>query len=423
MEFILLACFLVGTAIRVWLIHHAPAPMYAVDHLYDRLGWHLAQGLGFTLDGTTPSAHKGPLYPALLSAWYTLVGHRPEWVPHLHVGLDALTGLFLFWGGRRLFGPGVATLAACLYYLYPAYWTYDLRIRSEIFLTFLVTAWMWAAILCVQGGRRRTYALSGLLGGLTLLCKPVMVPAALLLASLPLVSDWGQAKRWVPKLALYLGCLVLVTLPWAIRNYDAFGTVIPVSTGVGVGLWMGSDPISRGSWPMPLPVEAQIWEAAGITPLAYPHAMYEVELDRILFSQGLERIQDHPFRYLVLVAGRVFDLWIGNAYYLFNAEPTLWLGLQTDVAERGMLVAGYSVLKRFVLLPALLVLALWTCWVHREQWHRVLPCWLLPVGLTLGYAPFTSEGGRYVLPVLPCLFLLASWSLVFLRFGSAQKSS
>jgi hypothetical protein len=420
---ILLVGLAVGTAIRLWLIAQTPWQWYAVDRLFDQLAWHLAQGLGFTLDGTTPSAHVGPLYPALLSVWYALVGHRPEWVPYVHVGLDVVTGLFLFWGGRRLFGPGVAALATCLFSLSPAYWTYDLRIRSEILLTLLVTAWLWAAILCVHGERRRTYALSGLLGGLTLLCKPVMIPAAMLLAWLPLVLDWGQAKRWVPKFALYLGCLVLVMIPWTVRNYYALGTVIPVSTGMGVGLWMGSDPISRGSWPMPLPIETQIWETAGITPLAYPHAMYEVELDRALFSQGLERIQAHPFRYLVLVAGRVIDLWIGNAYYLFNAEPTLRLGLQTDVAERGVLVASYSLLKRLVLLPAILLLALWTCWVHREQGLRVLPCWLLPLGLTLGYAPFTSESGRYVLPVLPCLFLLASWSLVFWAVRIGPKTS
>ncbi len=410
-----------GTGIRLWLIGRTPWQWFAVDRLFDQLGWHLAQGQGFTLDGTTPSAHVGPLYPALLSAWYALVGHRPEWVPFLHVGLDVLTGLFLFWGGRRLFGSGVATLATCLFYLYPAYWTYDLRIRSDILLTLLVTAWLWAAILCVQEGGRRTYAVSGLLGGLVLLCKPVMIPAAMLLAWLPVVLDWGQAKRWVPNFGLYLCCLVLAVIPWTVRNYDVFGTVIPVSTGVGVGLWMGSDPISRGSWPMPLPIETQIWETASITPLAYPHAMYEVEIDRALFSQGLERIQAHPFRYLMLVAGRVFDLWLGNAYYLFNAEPTLWLGLQTDVSERGILVASYSVLKRFILLPAILLLAVWTCWVHRKQWHRVLPCWLFPLGLTLGYAPFTSEAGRYVLPVLPCLFLLASWSLAFWAVRIGQK--
>lgn len=401
-----------GTGIRLWLIGRTPGQWYAVDHLFDRLGWHLAQGRGFTLDGTTPAAHVGPLYPALLSLWYSLLGHRPEWVPYLHAGLDLLTSLFLFLAARRVFGQATATLAALLFYFYPAYWTYDLRLRSEIVLTLLLTAWLWAALRCVHQDSRPAYALSGLLGGMAILCKPVLIPVALLLGALPAVYDRGSPGRSVPALAVYLGCLVLVVAPWTVRNLYAFGKPIPVSTGVGVGLWMGSDPVSRGSWPMPAATEIRIWDSAGITPLAYPHAMYEVAVDQTLFDKGVERILADPLRYLALIGGRAVDLWIGNGYYLSNAEPTLWLGLQADMAERGMLVAGYSFAKRLVLFPGMLVLAAWACWAHRANWRTLLPLYLFPIGLTLAYVPFTVEAGRYVLPVLPCLFILAAWSLV-----------
>ena len=35
----------------------------------------------FSMDGTTPASHIGPLYPALLALLYRVVGHRPAWVP------------------------------------------------------------------------------------------------------------------------------------------------------------------------------------------------------------------------------------------------------------------------------------------------------------------------------------------------------
>ncbi|MGH7255102.1 MAG: hypothetical protein ACREI3_04925 [Nitrospirales bacterium] len=98
---LLVAGWLVGTVIRLWFFQHQPAARYAVDHLFDQLGWHLAQGLGFTLDGVTPSAHVGPLYPAVLAVFYVLAGHRPEWVPYLHLVVDAFASLFVFFAGRR----------------------------------------------------------------------------------------------------------------------------------------------------------------------------------------------------------------------------------------------------------------------------------------------------------------------------------
>ena len=53
--------------VRVWFILHQPMQYYAVDELFDTLGRNLALPGLFTLDGATPSAHVGPLYPAVLA--------------------------------------------------------------------------------------------------------------------------------------------------------------------------------------------------------------------------------------------------------------------------------------------------------------------------------------------------------------------
>ena len=158
---------------------------------------------------------------------------------------------------------------------------------------------------------------------------------------------------------------------------------------------------------MPFPQEAHIWETAGITPLRYPHMMYEVSLDRELNQRALARIAADPVGYLRLTAARVPDLWFGNRFYLFNGDSTLRDGVLSDAAERGPLIAAYSLAKRLLLVPGALVLAVWAGWRHRAAWRILYPVYALPAGLTLGYIPFCVEGGRYVLPVLPCVFLLS----------------
>lgn len=137
-----------GLLARAWINLHTPRQGYAIDDLLDTLAWNLASLGWFTVDGVTPSAHVGPLYPAILAAFYAVVGHRPERVLYLHIGFDIAASLFLYLVGARLFHPWIGAIAAAALFLYPAFWTYDPRIRSESLLTLLLSAWLWAMIVC-----------------------------------------------------------------------------------------------------------------------------------------------------------------------------------------------------------------------------------------------------------------------------------
>jgi 4-amino-4-deoxy-L-arabinose transferase-like glycosyltransferase len=379
---------------------------YAVDDLFDALAWNLASLGAFTLDGMTPSAHVGPLYPVVLAVFYGIVGHRPEWVPYLHVVCDVGASFCLYRIGARLFGPWIGAVAASVMLLYPAYWTYDQRIRSENLLTLLMSAWLWATVVCVDSQRIRSFALAGLLAGLTILCKPTAILLGIGVATLAYLGT-GSVKIKTRCATVYLLVCLCVVMPWSIRNYLTFNAVIPVSSGMGAGLWMGSDPHSRGSWPMSYDTEAQIWESAGITPLPYAHAMYDVSTDRLLREKGWARISELPVQYLWLSVMRVFDFWIGNAHYLTNSDLGLVRGFTEDVADRGWVVAIYSLTKRLLLVPGLVLLTLWSAWCHRSRWRELLPLYMFPIGLMLGYVPFAVEAGRYALPVLPCLMVLS----------------
>lgn len=395
-----------GLLARAWTILHTARQGYAIDDLFDALAWNLATTGSFSIDGTTPSAHVGPLYPAILGAFYVVVGHRPEWVLYLHVGFDITASLCIYLVGSRLFHPWIGALAAAALFLYPAYWTYDPRIRSESLLTCLLSIWLWFMVICHSSRRLYFFVGAGFLAGLTILCKPVAILLAVALIGLACLSTDSVRVR-ATRVSLYLLACLLVVLPWTMRNYRAFDLVIPVSAGVGAGLWMGSDPVSRGSWPMSYETETQIWESAGITPLPYPHAMFEVSTDRILRAKGWARITEEPVRYVWLSLTRSFDFWIGNSFYLVSSDQGFVQGLTGDAADRGWLVAIYSLGKRLLLIPSLVVLALWSAWSHRSRWRELLPLYIFPIGLMLGYIPFTVEAGRYALPVLPCLMVLS----------------
>lgn len=402
---LLLAAVVAGLFARTWVILHAPGHAFAVDHLFDMLAWNLVTLHQFTFDGINPAAHVGPLYPLVLAIFYSFVGHQPEWVPMLHVLFDLGAAWCMYRVATTLWGSWIGTWTAVFVFLYPAYWTYDPRIRSEALLTLLMSVWLWATVICGQRLSSRRCAFAGFAAGLTILCKPVVLVLALLLAGLLWINGDRLSQRFGYVIVYCATCAVLV-LPWSLRNYSVFHQIIPVSAGIGAGLWMGSDPVSRGSWPMPPEREQAIWESAGITPLPYAHAMYDAHTDRLLREKGLSRIAADPIGYMGLTFTRVWDFWVGNALYLVNEEG-LTYGLQKDAEERGWAVAIYSLAKRLLLMPGLIVIAACSACVHRKRWRDLLPLYLFPVGLTAGYVPFTVEAGRYALPVLPCLMMLS----------------
>ena len=409
----------IGLLARAWVVWKAPDQSFAVDQLFDTLAWNLVSLQQFTLDGMTPAAHVGPLYPGVLACFYFLIGHRPEWVPLLHVLFDLCATWGIYRVGTLLWDARVGAWTAALFFLYPAYWTYDPRIRSETLLTLLITLWLWATVLAMKKPSTYRCALMGLVAGLTALCKPVVLVLAVLLTALT-VMDTDRISHKLVRGALYTTVCLALVLPWSVRNYMAFHHVLPVSAGVGVGFWMGSDPVSRGSWPMPLEREYAIWESAEITPLSHAFSMYDVQTDQLLRRKGIQRIMADPMSYFSLTCGRVWDFWVGNSYYLFDEQSEGRFGLWKDIQGRGWAVAVYSLAKRLLLIPGLIVLACVSAWIHRDRWETLLPLYVFPMGLTAGYVPFTVEAGRYALPVLPCLMLLSV--AVILQFNTGRLS-
>lgn len=415
---IVLSAICMGLLARAWVIWTAPGHSFAVDQLFDTLAWNLVILGRFTLDGVDPAAHVAPLYPAVLASFYFLVGHRPDWVPMLHILFDLGAAWSLYRVGTALWDSRVGAWTASIVFLYPAYWTYDPRIRSEALLTLLISVWLWTVVRSAQVPSSRQFTLMGLAAGLTILCKPVVLVLAVVLMAFIWI-DTDQLSQRVKYGVVYgATCLVLV-LPWSVRNYMSFHHIIPVSAGVGAGLWMGSDPSSRGSWPMSQEQEQAIWESAGITPLPYAYAMYDVSTDQLLRRKGVDRIVADPLNYAALTCGRIWDFWVGNAYYLSDEGQGFMHGLQKDLKERNLAVATYSLVKRLLLVPGLIVLACFSAWVHREHWKTLLPLYLFPIGLTAGYVPFTVEAGRYALPVLPCLMMLSVAAVPHFRMRRA----
>ena len=205
------------------------------------------------------SSDWSPGAPLLYAASFYATGGAREGTARI---VEALLGvaaiLVVFLLGHRLgeaagsrvgprLGSAVGLLAATAVAVYPPFIHSTGELMSEppaiLTLPAAVLAFLWA------GERERSpgaWLLPGLLFGLTAMFRPeyLFVGAAfVVLATLCPVLARGWSSGWKPGLAgaaLFLVALLLPILPWTIRNVDVLGRVVPISTGSGKALYVGT---------------------------------------------------------------------------------------------------------------------------------------------------------------------------------------
>jgi hypothetical protein len=186
------------------------------------------------LEASEPSNYSpGP--PLLVAGIYFVTGGVHPLVARLAIAMiGAATVLLTYLIGRRLGGPWVGVVAALPVAIYPILIEYHGMFMTEPLaaatLAGAVLAFLWA----LERDRPLAFALPGVLLGLTAMSRPEYLLIALIFALLALLVRRPAAA------ALVLTGLALVILPWTIRNAIVLDRFVPLSTGGGKALFIGT---------------------------------------------------------------------------------------------------------------------------------------------------------------------------------------
>lgn len=206
---------------------------------YVALARHVADAGRYSLDGTTPTAYRPPVYPLLLAGFARLGGDLMAF-RMLNMALLALSAGLMYRLARRTGSPRAGLLAAGGFALYPL----NLYTAGTLYPQTLATALVLLSLDLVSAaatfGPWRALGL-GLLASLLVLAVPTCAAPAVLMVAWAL---WRHVPRpaWLPRAALIVVGATLVAAPWTLRNYRVFGTFIPVSTNGGINLLLGNSP-------------------------------------------------------------------------------------------------------------------------------------------------------------------------------------
>lgn len=371
---------------------------------YDRIGWNLAQGLGYreSLDGPLIQDNAilrvGPGYEFFLAGTYIIFGHRYVAVWILHALLLTASALLTYLLVRRLFAflssvNTVALIAAGLVGFSPDLITVNGLLMAETLGVFLGMFTVW--IFFVYNDRQHWW-LAALVGFSLAAATMVRTPLGLLF--FPLIFFFLYRRRWL-HVAVCIAAIALSFTPWVMRNYSLYRAFVPTNLAYGVDLAAGNHSGATGELE-PYPLNDIYLERYGI-----------VEGNTLLTKSALSFIATHPLEFLKLTLYRI------SIYFSFARPSAFWFHL-SGVSR--LLTLIFSVIYALVLF----VLSFFGFWgirlLEREKRERALLLLAFLVMMPLAVVGVIVET-RYRFLAYPFLAIFAGYGFHLLLQRKAQQ--
>jgi 4-amino-4-deoxy-L-arabinose transferase-like glycosyltransferase len=310
------------------------------------------------------SSDWSPGAPLLYAgAFYATGGAREGTARIVEALLGVAAILVVFALGRRLgeaIGrwPGAwsltGLLAAFAVAVYPPFIHSTGELMSEppaIFtLPAAVLAWLWAS----ERERPWVWLLPGLLFGLTAMFRPEYLLVGIAFAALTLLRPRSQLRtdkvenceragafraRVLPALVV-LGGIVAVILPWAIRNQVVLDRTVPISTGGGKALYVGTYLPADGDYQRVKAILAERYldrdlepgsaalDAVDPQPLfdrvaeeSYPDLPRDSALGKVGKDNLSDYLSEDPVGYAAMTARKVGRIWSSGVGEAMSSTP------------------------------------------------------------------------------------------------------
>jgi 4-amino-4-deoxy-L-arabinose transferase-like glycosyltransferase len=294
------------------------------------------------------------------AAFYATAGAREGTarIVELLLGLAAIVVAYLL--GRRINCRPAGLFAAFAVAVYPPFVHSTGALYSEPPAIFTLPAAVLAFLWAGEQRRLRAWLLPGLLFGLTALIRPeyLLVGVAFaLLAALRIGREHGR-RPGLAGLALFAAAFLLPIVPWAVRNQVVLHRTVPISTGGGKALYVGTFLPADGEYDrvkarlleryrqVELPPHSEALDRVDPTPLfdrvasRYPELPRDSALGRIGRQNFSRFFGEDPLGYAAMTVRKVWRMWsagIGEAM-----ESTAGRVVQTLLVLVGL--CGFAVL-------------------------------------------------------------------------------
>ncbi len=412
----------VGLGARAYVVANPVANPADDSHAYYALAKALYEEGSFGGPSFRDSSDWSPGAPLLYAAGFYASGGAREGTARI---VEALLGvaaiLVVFLLGNRLGGRAVGLLAALAVAVYPPFIHSTGELMSEPPAIFTLPAAVLAFLWASEQERLRAWLLPGLLFGLTAMFRPEYLFVGVAFVVLAAIRI-GAARGWRPGLAgagLLTLALLLPIVPWTIRNVDVLGRVVPISTGSGKALYVGTYLPADGEYQRVKAILVERYEgrrldphsaaleAVDPTPLfdrvaaRYPDLPRDSALGKVGKENLSRYLDEDPLGYAAMTARKVGRMWSSGV----GAAMSSGLGRAAQILLVALGLAGFVLLGlrrswwQLVALatPIVLVTAIGAASLAAPRRNEVLMTLVFPLAaLTLSRAASAlSSPGRW----------------------------
>jgi 4-amino-4-deoxy-L-arabinose transferase-like glycosyltransferase len=344
--------------------------------------------------------------------------------------LEALLGvgtiLVVFFLGWRLGGRWPALLAALGVAIYPPFIHSVGEVMSEPPAMFSLPAailaflWAWDRTAARSGARSAwAWLLPGFLFGVTAMFRPeyTLIAAAFVVFA---AGRWAWEREWAfgaTAIGLMLLALLLPIVPWTIRNIVVLERLVPISTGGGKALYVGTFYPADGEYQRvkailyqretgkSLPPNSQALNEVPPTPLfnhvaeRYPELPRDSALGKIGKQNFSRYFGEHPLGYVGMTVRKVGRMWSSGVGEFMST--TLGRVLQIALVLLG--IAGLALLgfrRRWwetlcLAAPIVLVTVVGAVSLAAPRRNEILMTLIFPLaGLAVSTAAAAISSGR-----------------------------
>lgn len=259
-----------------------------------------------------PTSNQAPGYPLLLWTFWKILGDTPGSLLLLSLCQALMVSTIVYpvsWLTSRWFGAPAALLAAWLSAFLPPYAFFVTRFSSAS-VSIACYPWLVAGWLSLTDDRswRRTLLVSVATGG-AVLFDPVMLGVFGLVGLVLLARAVGQRQRTaLPRLVFAALAVVVVLLPWTVRNYRVHGRLVPIKNSFGKELWIGNNPQTTGSSVLP-DGRTSVFSLYLPKALQLPANVTEMDVMRHMQADALAFIRRDPAAFLWRTGQKILWFW------------------------------------------------------------------------------------------------------------------
>ncbi len=406
---LLAAILLLGFGLRAYRVVE-PLPTPGDDaHAYYALSKALYTEGSFGGPSFEDSSDWSPGAPLLYAASFYATGGAREGtarIVELLLGLATILVVYLL--GRRIACRPAGLLAAFGVAIYPPFIHSVGALYSEPPAMFTLPAAVLAFLWAGEQRRLRAWLLPGFLFGLTALARPEYLLVGAAFAVLALIRI-ARARGWQPGLAaaaLLVVALLVPIVPWTIRNQNVLHRTVPISTGGGKALYVGTF----------LPADGEYQRVKAILAKRYLHRELDPHseaLDRVdptpLFNRVAARYPDLPRDSALGKIGKQnFSHYFGEdpVEYLAMTARKTWRMWSAGVGEAMSSTAG-RVVQTLIVLLALAGLGV-LAW---RRWWWELVAMATPLALVTAVGAISLAASRRNEVLMTLIFPLAAAAL------------